>query len=94
MPQSDTLRSVLAVHLDMTSVRFHPTTRDDVKVLETVDVEVHGAVERGEKMGDVGHRFNPGRPGALVLHEGHPEQLKYVWNPFDGMAQDENEDNS
>ena len=51
-----------------------PAGRDDVKVLEAVDVKVDGGVEGGQKVGDVGHRFDPWRPRPLVLHEVDPEK--------------------
>ena len=63
---------------------------DEVEVLSAVDVEVGGAVERHEEVGDVGDALDPGRPRALVVH-GEAEQLVDVGDPLHRVAHDEDE---
>ena len=63
---------------------------NEVEVLPAVDVEVGGAVERHEEVGDVGDALDPGRPRALVVH-GEAEQLVDVGDPLHRVAHDEDE---
>ena len=72
------------------SVSFLLHLGNEVEVLSAVDVEVGGAVERHEEVGDVGDALDPGRPRALVVH-GEAEQLVDVGDPLHRVAHDEDE---